>query len=105
MSKPKPFEVHWKKSRVREVLDLVRDYPWPPIPEVADGWAYGCDAGYLKGLCEYWADDYDWREAVEDLNRYPQFTAQVDDFEIHFVHVVGEAGGKRPLILTHGWPG
>jgi len=24
---------------------------------------------------------------------------------LHFVHVVGEAGGARPLLLTHGWPG
>jgi len=24
---------------------------------------------------------------------------------IHFMHVVGEAEGNRPLLLTHGWPG
>ena len=105
MAKPKQFEVHWKKSRVRTVLDQVRTYPWPPMPDVPDGWAYGCDGAYLQDFCEYWTDDYDWRAAVEDLNRFPQFTAKVEDFDIHFLHVVGEAGGKRPLILTHGWPG
>ena len=42
---------------------------------------------------------------MAELNRYPQFTARVEDFDLHFVHVVGEAGGKRPLLLTHGWPG
>ena len=42
---------------------------------------------------------------MADLNRFPQFTARVEDFDIHFLHVVGEAGGKRPLIVTHGWPG
>ena len=105
MSKPKPFEVHWKKSRVRRVLDKVRDYPWPLAPEVPDGWAYGCDAGYLRSLCDHWSEDYDWRAAQDDLNRFPQFIARVEDFDIHFVHVVGEAGGRRPLIMTHGWPG
>jgi len=105
MSKPEAFEVHWKKSKVRAVLEAVDDYPWPPAPEVPDGWAYGCDAGYLKELCDYWVDGYDWRAAVDDLNRFPQFLAPVDDFEIHYVHVVGEAQGKRPLIMTHGWPG
>ena len=105
MAKPKPFEVHWKKSRVKAVLDQVRNYSWPPIPEVADGWAYGCDSTYLKDFCDHWTEDYDWRAAVEDLNRFPQFTARVEDFDIHFLHVVGEAGGKRPLILSHGWPG
>ena len=29
----------------------------------------------------------------------------MDGLDIHFVHVVGEANGNRPLILTHGWPG
>lgn len=105
MSKPETFEVRWKKSKVRAVLDQVADYPWPPAPEVPDAWAYGCDADYLRGLCKHWVEDYDWKAAVKDLNRFPQFTAKVEDLEIHFVHVVGEAQGKRPLILTHGWPG
>jgi len=105
MSKPKPFEVSWSEAEVGAVLEKVRDYPWPPVPEVADGWAYGCDAGYLKALCGHWAGGYDWRAAVADLNRFAQFTARVEDYDLHFLHVVGEAGGKRPLLITHGWPG
>ncbi|WP_296598613.1 epoxide hydrolase family protein [Phenylobacterium sp.] len=105
MANIEPFEVTWTEAEVGRVLDQVRGYPWPPAPEVADGWAYGCDAGYLKALCAHWTDAYDWRAAVADLNRFPQFTAKVEDFDIHFLHVVGEAGGKRPLLVTHGWPG
>ncbi|MET0271590.1 MAG: epoxide hydrolase, partial [Phenylobacterium sp.] len=101
----KPFEVRWDEPQVEAVLDRVRDYPWPPIPAAPDGWAYGCDAGYLKELCDHWTGRYDWRAAVDDLNRFPQFTARIEDYDIHFLHVVGEAGGKRPLIVTHGWPG
>jgi len=105
MSTIQPFEVQWDEARVGKVLDLVRAYPWPQQPDVADGWGYGCDGAWLKGLCAHWTGGYDWRAAVAELNRFPQFTARVEDFDIHFVHVVGEAGGKRPLILTHGWPG
>jgi microsomal epoxide hydrolase len=105
MSQPRPFTVDWSSSAAGAVLDQVRNYPWPPAPKVEDGWAYGCDAGFLKSLCDYWTGDWDWRAAVETLNRYPQFTARIEDFDIHFVHVVGEAGGKRPLLLSHGWPG
>lgn len=100
-----PFEVNWSEAQVEAVLGRVRAYPWPPIPEVPDGWAYGCDAAYLKALCEHWTGAYDWRGAVADLNRFPQFTARVEDFDLHFLHVVGEAKGSRPLIVTHGWPG
>ena len=105
MSTIKPFEVSWREAAVEVVLDQVRAYPWPPIPEVPDGWAYGCDAGYLRSLCDHWTKAYDWRGAVAELNRFPQFTARVEDYDLHFLHVVGEAKGSRPLIVTHGWPG
>ena len=105
MTEIKPFEVAWTQAQVEVILNQVRAYPWPPIPSVENGWAYGCDAGYLKDLCAHWTNKYDWRAAMANLNRFPQFTARVEDFDIHFVHVVGEAGGKRPLILSHGWPG
>ena len=105
MARTESFTVNWDAASVGAVLEKVRDYPWPPAPEVPDGWAYGCDAGFLEGLCRHWRDGYDWKAAVADLNRFPQFTARVEDLDLHFVHVVGEAGGKRPLLLTHGWPG
>ena len=105
MATPKPFKVDWHAAAVGEVLEGVRAYPWPIAPEVADGWGYGCDGGFLKRLCDHWTGGYDWRGAVADLNRFPQFTVRVEDFDLHFVHVVGEAGGKRPLLLSHGWPG
>ncbi len=101
----KPFTVDWTAEQVGQVLDLVRAYPFPPAPAVDNGWAYGCDGAFLKDICTHWTDAYDWRAAVAELNRYPQFTARVEDFDIHFLHFVGEAGGKRPLLLTHGWPG
>ena len=101
----KPFEVAWTEAEVAAVLARVRDYPFPVAPEAPDGWNYGCDGAWLKSFCAYWTDGYDWRAAMADLNRFPQFTARVEDFDLHFLHVVGEAGGKRPLIVTHGWPG
>ena len=105
MNQPQPFEIRWDAPAVQAVLDQVRAYPWPPAPEDADGWAYGCDGAYLRELCLHWTEVWDWRAAVADLNRFPQFAARVEDFDLHFLHVVGEAGGRRPLIVTHGWPG
>jgi pimeloyl-ACP methyl ester carboxylesterase len=100
----KPFEVRWTEAEVEKVLDQVRAYPWPPAP-VGGEWNYGTDEAFLKKLCAFWTDEYDWRGAVADLNRFPQFTARIEDFDIHFVHLVGEAQGKRPLLISHGWPG
>lgn len=100
---PTPFEVSWDEARVARLLDRVRAYEFSPAPEDS-GWAYGCDASYLRDLCAYWTGGYDWRVAVRELNRYPQFTAQVDGLRLHFLHIVGEAEGQRPLLLLHGWP-
>jgi len=105
MSKPTPFQVSWDAAEVEAVMDRIRAYPWPPQPAVPDGWAYGCDGAWLRELCAHWTNRYDWRAAMADLNRFDQFTARVEEYDLHFLHVVGEADGKRPLILTHGWPG
>jgi pimeloyl-ACP methyl ester carboxylesterase len=99
-----PFKVQWDEPVVAHVLARVAAYPFPQAPE-GGGWAYGCDADYLKALCAHWIEGYDWRAAEAELNRYPQYIARVADLDLHFVHVVGEAGGARPLLITHGWPG
>ena len=99
-----PFRVDWTADTVDPVLERVRAYRFPPAP-AGEGWRYGCDATFLRELRDHWADGYDWQAAVERLNRFPQFLATVDGIELHFVHVVGEAAGRRPLLFTHGWPG
>lgn len=101
---PTPFKVDWSAQAIDKVQAQVRAYEFPPAP-TGGGWTYGCDADVLKALCAHWTDGYDTAAAVDSLNRHPQFTAKIEDLDIHFVHVVGEAGGKRPLLLTHGWPG
>jgi microsomal epoxide hydrolase len=103
-AKVTPFRVNWEPAKVAAVLDKVRAYEFPPAP-VGGGWTYGCDADFLKKVCDHWVSAYDWKAAQDNLNRFDQFTAEVDGYQLHFVHVVGEAGGKRPLIITHGWPG
>jgi len=70
MADPKPFAVDWRAADVGHVLERVRAYPFPPAPAVDDGWGYGCDAGFLKGLCAHWLDGYDWRGAVEALKLF-----------------------------------
>jgi pimeloyl-ACP methyl ester carboxylesterase len=99
-----PFTVTWDEADLRRLRELVRDYRFPVAPENA-GWRYGCDPEFLRRLCAYWVDGFDVRAAEAKLNRFPQVLHRVENIDIHAVHVVGEAGGQRPLLLTHGWPG
>src|SRR5437762_11230002 len=93
-----PFEVDWSSAEIEAILAQVAAYRFPPEPDIADGWAYGCDGGFLKDICRYWTAGFDWRGAAANLNRFPQFTARVEEFDVHFLHVVGEAGGRRTLL-------
>ncbi|HEY9409120.1 MAG TPA: epoxide hydrolase, partial [Jiangellaceae bacterium] len=40
-----------------------------------------------------------------ELNKYPQFTTEIDGQNIHFMHVRSPEPDALPLILIHGWPG
>jgi microsomal epoxide hydrolase len=69
------------------------------------GWDYGADISYVRELCEYWRDGYDWRLHEARLNEHPQFICEVDGLDIHFQHVKGKGPNPLPLLLIHGWPG
>lgn len=68
------------------------------------GWTRGVPADYLAGLAAYWADGYDWRAAEAALNELPQYVAELDGQDIHFVHVRSENPDALPLLLAHDWP-
>jgi pimeloyl-ACP methyl ester carboxylesterase len=104
MSALLPFEIVWEEAAVADVLRRVREVRLPPAPK-GSGWAYGCDADFLERLREHWLTRYDWRAAAADLNRHPQALARMGDADIHVVRVQGEGERRRPLLLTHGWPG
>lgn len=101
-----PFEVAVPQQTLERIRARVADYRWPPAPaDDAGSWARGMDTGWLRGAVDHWLQRYDWRAWEATLNRWPQVCVDVDGLVLHAVHVVGEAGGRRPLLLTHGWPG
>jgi pimeloyl-ACP methyl ester carboxylesterase len=66
-------------------------------PDAADG--LGIDVGFLRELCEYWADGFVW--PVPALEELPRTRVEVGGLGIHLVHA---RSGKPPLLLAHGWP-
>jgi len=87
-----------------DLRDRIRRTRWPDAATVAD-WSQGVPLPYLKELCHYWAEDYDWRAREARLAELPQFHTEIDDIDIHFVHVRSKEPNALPLVLTHGWPG
>jgi pimeloyl-ACP methyl ester carboxylesterase len=90
-----------------EVLDDLRDRlartRWPDEAEGA-GWEYGVPVAWLRELCAYWRDEFDWRSVEARLNEWPQYLAHIRGTPIHYLHVRGTTPSPVPLLVTVGWP-
>ena len=105
MSAVSPFRVAVPAEKIDQIMSRVENYVWFPAPANEDGFAYGMSTPVMKDIQAYWLNTFSWQAAEERLNKFPQFTTKIEGIDIHFIHVVGEAAGRRPLLLTHGWPG
>ena len=100
----RPFELNVPDATLKDIEARVRAFPWHEMPEDG-GWAYGANLDYMKELCAYWLDGFDWRAQEAEINRHPHFIAPVDGIDLHFIHEKGSGPNPMPLFLCHGWPG
>jgi pimeloyl-ACP methyl ester carboxylesterase len=99
-----PFRVDFSAAAIDDLRERLRRTRWPE-PATAGGWTQGTPLAWVRELCRYWLEDYDFAAARERLNQFPQFRTAVDGLGICFVHVRSPHLGAVPLLLTHGWPG
>lgn len=105
MTEVQPYKIDVSQSKLESIRKRVSKYKWFPAPVGLPDWQLGMSTPVLKDLQAYWLKSYNWRAEEARLNQYPHYIAEVDGIPIHFLHIVGEAEGRRPLLLTHGWPG
>jgi pimeloyl-ACP methyl ester carboxylesterase len=99
-----PFRISVGDDVLDDLKARLRKTRWPEAEVVAD-WSQGTPLKWIKEVCKYWAEEYDWRSRETLLNRFVQFTTEVDGLDIHFLHVRSPHPEAMPLIITHGWPG
>jgi epoxide hydrolase len=99
-----PYRIEVPESELRDLRERLRRTRWPER-ETVDDWSQGVPLVYLRDLCGYWADGYDWRSTEARLNALPQFHTEIDGLGIHFLHVRSPHDDALPLVITHGWPG
>jgi pimeloyl-ACP methyl ester carboxylesterase len=99
-----PFRIDTPDADLGDLRERLERTRWPDGETVED-WSQGVPLAYLKDLCGYWADGYDWRATERRLNVLPQFRTIIDGLVIHFLHVRSLHAEALPLVITHGWPG
>jgi pimeloyl-ACP methyl ester carboxylesterase len=99
-----PFVIRVPEAALDDLRDRLRRTRWPER-EPVDDWSQGVPLEYLRELCGYWAERYDWRATEARLNQIPQFSTTIDGLDVHFLHVRSAHPGAVPIVMTHGWPG
>lgn len=100
----KPFRISVGDDVLADLKSRLQKTRWPEA-ELVNDWSQGTPLTWIKEVCQYWADGYDWRSREARLNRFSQFTSEIDGLDIHFLHVRSPHPEAMPLIITHGWPG
>lgn len=101
---PRPFKIAVPESSLDDLKARLARVRWPD--EISgEPWQFGTDLAYLKSLCAYWKDQYDWRVQEAQINLFKQFKVSIGGCELHYICEHGEGANPRPLLLTHGWPG
>ncbi len=104
MKKIQPFRIDVTEATLHQIRDRVAQYPWHEMPDDG-GWGYGTNLDYMKELCAYWVNEYDWRKHEADLNRFAHYRTEIDGVDLHFIREPGSGPAPMPLIMSHGWPG
>jgi pimeloyl-ACP methyl ester carboxylesterase len=98
-----PFRIEIEQDDLDHLHHRLGTARWPgELPGV--GWDRGVPLDHLRELADHWRTRFDWRAQEANLNRYPQFTTEIDGQRIHFVHVRSDRPDAQPLLVTHGYP-
>ena len=104
MAQINPFRISVPDADLADLRERLARTRWPEA-ECVDDWSQGIPLSYTRELADYWANEYDWRAREAALNRFDQFTTEIDGLDIHFIHQRSSDDDAFPLLITHGWPG
>ena len=104
MTDIKPFSIATPEADLDDLRRRLTSTRWPER-ETPDDWSQGIPLDYVKDICSYWHDEYDWRRCEAWLNNIPQFTTEIDGLDFHFLHIRSPHKSALPVVMTHGWPG
>jgi hypothetical protein len=100
----RPFKLNVPDKTLNDIRNRVLNYPWHEMPDDG-GWNYGTNLEYIKEICSYWVEQFDWQKSESEINKFSHFKTVIDGIDTHFIHEKGS--GDRPTrpLISHVWPG
>src|SRR5262245_43834699 len=80
----RPFSFHATDEDLADLKRRIKATRWPDRETVTDD-SQGVQLATMQKLADYWASDYDWRRCEARLNSFPNFVAEIDGLDIHFI--------------------
>jgi len=71
----------------------------------AGDWQFGAPLPFVRDLCAYWLEEFDWRALEARVNRLEQVNLQLDGLGLHSLVQRSPDAAAAPVLLLHGWPG
>ena len=81
-----PYTLRVSDELLDDLHDRLRRTRWPQsFPEM--GGDYGTTTDYMKGLVDYWLNEFDWRAKEDGINQCPQSKAAVTGNAAPILHI------------------
>ena len=65
------------------------------------GWDYGANLDYMKELCDYWVNDFDWRAQERKINSFNHHKMHIKGIDMHYIREEGSGPNPMPLMISH----
>ncbi|CVK98882.1 related to epoxide hydrolase [Fusarium mangiferae] len=110
VKQPKPFIVHHTDEQLRDFKTAIESAKLGPTTyeNLQQDRKYGVTSLWLREAVAAWKE-FDWRKVEGQVNRFPNFTAEVEDngvsYTIHFMALFSNRDDAIPVLALHGWPG
>jgi pimeloyl-ACP methyl ester carboxylesterase len=100
----RPFQIDVPQDELDDLRRRIAATRWPEKETVSDA-TQGVQLATMQKLAQYWATEYDFGRVESRLSAFPHFVTEIDELDIHFIHVRSSHEDALPIIITHGWPG
>ena len=81
----KEFNINIPEDEIKALKQKISLTRWPDELD-NENWTDGTNMKFLKNLCAYWVDGFDWKKQEDILNKIGSYKFYYEDNYIHFLH-------------------